>query len=134
MEKTDVTWLMVSTLLVLMMVSPGLALFYGGLVRSKNVLSILLQVTVSFCLAIVIWFIYGYSLAFKEGNAFFGDFSCMFLSGMINPNGTFVMSGTVPEIEFSFFRATFSGITCALIVGRFAERARFSAMLVFSAI
>lgn len=134
MEKADVAWLMVSTLLVLMMVLPGLALFYGGLVRSKNVLSILVQVTASFCLAVVLWFIYGYSLAFTEGNAFFGGFSRMFLSGMINPDGTFVMSGTVPEMAFAFFQATFAGITCALIVGAFAERARFSAVLVFTAI
>jgi Amt family ammonium transporter len=75
MDKADVTWLMVSTLLVLLMVMPGLALFYGGLVRSKNVLSVLMQVAATFTLAIVLWFIYGYSLAFTEGNAFFGGFS-----------------------------------------------------------
>lgn len=134
MEKADVAWLMVSTLLVLMMVLPGLALFYGGLVRSKNVLSILVQVAGTFSLAVVLWFVYGYSLAFTEGNAFFGGFSRVFLSGMINPDGTFVMSGTVPEMAFAFFQATFAGITCALIVGAFAERARFSAVLVFTAI
>lgn len=134
MEKADVAWLMVSTLLVLMMVLPGLALFYGGLVRSKNVLSILVQVASTFSLAVVLWFAYGYSLAFTEGNAFFGGFSRVFLSGMINPDGTFVMAGTVPEMAFAFFQATFAGITCALIVGAFAERARFSAVLVFTAI
>ncbi len=134
MEKADVAWLMVSTLLVLMMVLPGLALFYGGLVRSKNVLSILVQVAATFSLAVVLWFVYGYSLAFTEGNAFFGGFSRMFLSGMINPDGTFVMADTVPEMAFAFFQATFAGITCALIVGAFAERARFSAVLVFTAI
>ena len=134
MDKADVAWLMVSTLLVLMMVLPGLALFYGGLVRSKNVLSILVQVTATFSLAVVLWFVYGYSLAFTEGNAFFGGFSRLFFSGMTNPDGTLVMTGTVPEMAFAFFQATFAGITCALIVGAFAERARFSAVLVFTAI
>ena len=82
----------------------------------------------------MLWSIYGYSLAFTEGNAFFGGFSRMFLYGMINPDGTFVMSGTVPEMAFAFLQATFAGITCAPIVGAFAERARFSAVLVFTAI
>jgi len=135
MDKADVAWLMVSTLLVLMMVLPGLALFYGGLVRSKNVLSILMQVAGTFSLAVVLWFAYGYSLAFTEGNAFFGGFSRLFFSGTFNPaDSTFAMSGSVPELAFGFFQATFAGITCALIVGAFAERARFSAVLVFTAI
>jgi len=135
MDKADVAWVMVSTLLVLMMVLPGLALFYGGLVRSKNVLSILMQVAGTFALAVTLWFIYGYSLAFTEGNAFFGGFSRLFFSGMWNSaTSEHVLSGTIPEMAFGFFQATFAGITCALIVGAFAERARFSAVLVFTAI
>jgi Amt family ammonium transporter len=135
MDKADIGWLMVSTLLVLMMALPGLALFYGGLVRSKNVLSVLMQVTATFALAVVLWFIYGYSLAFTEGNAFIGGFSRLFFSGMFNPaDSTYAMSGSVTEIAFACFQATFAGITCALIVGAFAERTRFSAVLVFTAI
>jgi Amt family ammonium transporter len=131
--KADVAWLSISTILVLLMVAPGLALFYGGLVRSKNVLSVLMQVLVTFSLAVVLWFIYGYSLAFTEGNAFFGGFSKVFLGGMFDPvTGTFALSGTVPELSFVAFQATFAGITCALIVGAFAERARFSAILLFT--
>nr|WP_222863973.1 ammonium transporter [Pigmentiphaga aceris] len=131
--KADVAWLSISTILVLLMVAPGLALFYGGLVRSKNVLSVLMQVLVTFSLAVVLWFIYGYSLAFTEGNAFFGGFSKVFLGGMFDPvTGNFALSGTVPELSFVAFQATFAGITCALIVGAFAERARFSAVLLFT--
>lgn len=131
--KADVAWLSISTILVLLMVAPGLALFYGGLVRSKNVLSVLMQVLVTFSLAVVLWFIYGYSLAFTEGNAFFGGFSKVFLGGMFDPvTRTFGLSGTVPELSFVAFQATFAGITCALIVGAFAERARFSAVLLFT--
>src|SRR3546814_1822513 len=85
MDKADISWLLVSTLLVLMMAVPGLALFYGGLVRSKNVLSVLLQVLCTFALGLVLWFIYGYSLAFTEGNAFFGGLSRAFFSGMFTP-------------------------------------------------
>ncbi|ARP95492.1 ammonium transporter [Bordetella genomosp. 13] len=135
MDKADISWLLVSTLLVLMMAVPGLALFYGGLVRSKNVLSVLMQVLCTFALGIVLWFIYGYSLAFTEGNAFFGGFSRVFFSGMFTPaDGTYAMSATLTELLFASFQATFAGITCALIVGSFAERARFSAVLVFTAI
>jgi Amt family ammonium transporter len=134
MDKADVAWVMVSTLLVLMMVLPGLALFYGGLVRSKNVLSTLMQVMGTFTLAVVLWFMYGYSLAFTEGNAFFGGFSRLFFTGMWDSaTGEHVIAGTIPEMAFGFFQATFAGITCALIVGAFAERARFSAVLVFTA-
>ncbi len=135
MDKADISWLLVSTLLVLMMAVPGLAMFYGGLVRSKNVLSVLLQVMSTFVLGLVLWFIYGYSLAFTEGNAFFGGLSRAFFSGMFDPSdGKYSMSGTVPELLFASFQATFAGITCALVVGSFAERARFSAVLVFTAI
>ncbi|MVW80046.1 ammonium transporter [Bordetella sp. 02P26C-1] len=135
MDKADISWLLVSTLLVLMMAVPGLALFYGGMVRSKNVLSVLMQVLCTFALGLVLWFIYGYSLAFTEGNAFFGGFSRTFFSGMFTPaDGEYAMSGSITELLFASFQATFAGITCALIVGSFAERVRFSAVLVFTAI
>ena len=135
MNTTDMVWVSLSTLLVLMMVVPGLALFYGGLVRAKNVLSILLQVLTVFSLAIVLWFIYGYSLAFTDGNAVIGGLSRLLFSGMADPTtGEFVLAGTIPEIIFASFQATFAGITCALILGGFAERARFSAVLMFTVI
>ncbi|MBB5214346.1 ammonium transporter [Parapusillimonas granuli] len=135
MDKADLAWVSVSTLLVLLMAVPGLALFYGGLVRAKNVLSVLVQVTTVFALAIVLWFVYGYSLAFTEGNAIVGGFSRLLFSGMLDlASGGFALSGTVPELSFASFQATFAGITCALIVGGFAERARYAAVLVFTAI
>ena len=135
MNAADFVWVSVSTLLVLMMVVPALALFYGGLVRSKNVLSVLAQVLTTFSLAIVIWFVYGYSVAFTEGNAFFGGFSRLFFSGMANlDTGEYAMAGTIPEISFAAFQATFAGITCALIIGGLAERVRFSAVIVFTLI
>jgi len=135
MDKADVAWVGVSTLLVLLMVVPGLALFYGGLVRSKNVLSVLMQVMCSFAVAVLLWFAYGYSLTFTEGNAFVGGFSRSFFSDMFNPaDGKYSMTGSIPEFLYAAFQATFAGITCALIVGAFAERARFSAVLVFTAL
>ena len=135
MNAADFVWVSVSTLLVLMMVVPALALFYGGLVRSKNVLSVLAQVLTTFSLAIVVWFVYGYSVAFTEGNAFFGGFSRLFFSGMANlDTGEYVMAGTIPELSFAAFQATFAGITCALIVGGLAERVKFSAVIVFTLI
>lgn len=135
MDKTDLAWVSVSTLLVLLMVVPGLALFYGGLVRAKNVLSVLLQVMSTFTLAVVLWFIYGYSLAFTTGNAIFGGFDRLLFSGMIDVTaGSFAMSGGIPELSFAAFQATFAGITCALVVGGFAERMRYSAVLVFTGI
>ncbi len=137
-NKGDTAWMMVSTLLVLMMAVPGLALFYGGLVRSKNMLSVLMQVMVTFSLILVLWFVYGYSLAFTEGNAYIGGFDRLFMAGIWdNVAGTFANGATfskgvvIPEIVFSAFQATFAGITCALIVGAFAERAKFSAVLLF---
>jgi len=140
-DKGDVSWLMVSTLLVTFMAVPGLALFYGGLVRSKNMLSVLMQVMVVFSLVVVLWAIYGYSLAFTEGNAFFGGLSRLFLAGTWdNVAGTFAMGATfskgvvIPELLFAAFQATFAGITCALIVGAFAERIKFSAVLLFTVI
>jgi Amt family ammonium transporter len=133
MDKADVAWVGVSTLLVLLMVVPGLALFYGGLVRSKNVLSVLMQVICTFAVAVLLWFAYGYSLTFTEGNAFVGGFSRSFFGGMFNPaDGKYSMTGSIPEFLYAAFQATFAGITCALIVGAFAERARFSAVLVFT--
>jgi len=134
MDKADIAWMSVSTLLVLMMAVPGLALFYGGLVRSKNMLSVLMQVMATFVLGLVLWFVYGYSLAFTDGNSFFGGFSRVFFSGLFSPPETYAASGSIPELLFASFQATFAGITCALIVGSFAERARFSAVLVFTVI
>jgi Amt family ammonium transporter len=137
-NKGDTAWMMVSTLLVILMTVPGLALFYGGLVRSKNMLSVLMQVMVTFSLIVVLWFIYGYSLAFTEGNAFIGGFDRLFMKGIWdNAAGTFANAATfskgvvIPEIVFVAFQATFAGITCALIVGAFAERIKFSAVLLF---
>lgn len=135
MDKADLAWVSLSTLLVLMMVVPGLALFYGGLVRAKNVLSVLVQVMATFCLAVVLWFLYGYSLAFTEGNAFFGGLQRLMFSGMYDLSaGTYEMAGSIPELSFAAFQATFAGITCALVVGGIAERVRFSAVMVFTVI
>ena len=140
-NKGDTAWMMVSTILVLLMVVPGLALFYGGLVRSKNMLSVLMQVMVTFSLIVVLWFIYGYSLAFTQGNAFIGGFDRLFMKGIWdNAAGTFANGATfskgvvIPEIVFAAFQATFAGITCTLIVGAFAERIKFSAVLLFMVI
>ena len=140
-NKGDTSWMMVSTLLVIFMAIPGLALFYGGLVRSKNMLSVLMQIMVTFSMVTVLWFIYGYSLAFTEGNAFFGGFDRLFMKGIWdNVAGTFANAATfskgvvIPEIVFAAFQATFAGITCCLIVGAFAERIKFSAVLLFMAL
>ena len=137
-NKGDVSWMLLSTLLVIMMAVPGLALFYGGLVRSKNMLSVLMQVFVVFSLITVLWVVYGYSLAFTEGNAFIGGLDRLFLKGVFDPaTGTFAMAATfskgvvIPEIVFVAFQATFAAITCGLIVGAFAERMKFSAVLMF---
>ncbi|WP_438438945.1 ammonium transporter [Hydrogenophilus thermoluteolus] len=136
MNKGDVAWMLTSTLLVLMMVMPGLALFYGGMVRAKNVLSVLMQVMTTFALAVVLWAIYGYSLAFTEGNPYFGSFAKLFLSGVTLESlaDTFSEGVKLPEMAFIAFQGTFAGLTAALIVGGFAERMRFSAVLVFTAI
>ena len=137
-NKGDVSWMLVSTLLVIMMAIPGLALFYGGLVRSKNILSVLMQVFVVFAMIVVLWVVYGYSLAFTEGNAFIGGLDRLFLKGVFDPaTGSFAMAATfskgvvIPEIVFVVFQATFAAITCGLIVGAFAERAKFSGVLLF---
>src|SRR5688500_7071228 len=138
-NKGDVTWMLMCTALVIMMSVPALALFYGGMVRSKNALSVLMQVFVVFSLVTVLWFIYGYSLAFTEGNMFFGSLKDrLFLSGAMDvAKGEFANAATfskgvvIPEIVFVAFQATFAAITCCLVLGAFAERAKFSAVLVF---
>ncbi len=140
-NKGDVSWMIVATAFVIMMSVPGLALFYGGLVRSKNMLSVLMQVMVTFSMIVVLWCIYGYSLAFTEGNAFIGGFDRLFMKGMFNPaDGSFATAATfskgvvLPELLYMAFQATFAAITCCLIVGAFAERMKFSAVLAFMAI
>jgi len=140
-NKGDVSWMLVSATLVLMMSIPALALFYGGMVRSKNMLSVLMQVFVVFSLITVLWCIYGYSIAFTEGNAFFGSFDRLFLRGTFDAaKGEFAMASTfskgtpLPELAFVAFQATFAAITVCLILGAFAERVRFSAVLLFAVI
>ncbi|WP_440224294.1 ammonium transporter [Dokdonella sp. MW10] len=132
-DKGDVAWMLTSTLLVLLMTVPGLALFYGGMVRSKNVLSVLMQVLVVFSLLVVLWAVYGYSLAFAGGNAFIGTFDKLFLSGVTIESlaDTFTDNVKLPEYVFIAFQSTFAGITGALIVGAFAERMKFSATILF---
>src|SRR5215831_12692637 len=131
-NKGDVAW---------MLTSPALALFYGGLVRAKNMLSVLMQVFVVFSMITVLWCIYGYSLAFTEGNPFFGGMSRLFLSGTFDSmKGEFAMAATfskgvvLPELVFVAFQATFAAITCCLIFGALVERVKFSAILLFIAI
>ncbi|MGE5104272.1 MAG: ammonia channel protein, partial [Betaproteobacteria bacterium] len=138
-NKGDVSWMLVSTALVLMMSVPALALFYGGMVRSKNMLSVLMQVFVVFSLITVLWCVYGYSLAFTEGNAFFGSFDRLFLKGTFDAaKGEFAMAATfskntpLPELVYVAFQATFAAITVCLILGAFAERVRFAAVLLFA--
>ena len=132
-DKGDVAWMLVATLLVVFMAVPGLALFYGGLVRSKNMLSVLMQVMCVFSLIVVLWAIYGYSLAFGGGGAFIGVLDKVMLAG-VTPDSladTFSAGFKLPEYVFIAFQATFAAITCALIVGSFAERVKFSAVLLF---
>lgn len=136
MSKADNTWVMICAALVILMSIPGLALFYGGLVRSKNMLSVLMQIFVTFSLISVLWVVYGYSLAFTEGNAFFGALDKLFLKG-ITPDSlgaTFSKGVFTTEFAFVIFQGAFAAITCGLIVGAFAERIRFSAVLLFMAI
>ena len=133
-DKGDVAWMLTSTLLVLLMVVPGLALFYGGMVRSKNVLSILIQVAMVFSVISVLWVLYGYSLAFSGEGPWIGNLDKALLKGVdINSlAATFTKGVALPELVFVAFQLTFAGITGALIVGAFAERARFAAVLLFS--
>jgi len=132
-NKGDTAWMTISTALVLFMTLPGLALFYGGLVRSKNMLSVLMQVFVVTALIYVLWAVYGYTLAFGGDGAFFGTFDKLFLKGITadSVTGTFSKGVVIPELTFVAFQATFAAITCALIVGAFAERIKFSAVLAF---
>jgi Amt family ammonium transporter len=135
-NKGDTAWMTVATVLVILMTIPGLALFYGGLVRSKNMLSVLMQVFVVTALIYVLWTLYGYSVAFTAGNPFMGSLDKIFLKG-ITPDSvaaTFSKGVVIPELTFVGFQATFAAITCALIVGSFAERIKFSAVLLFCAI
>jgi len=137
-NKGDVAWMLTSTALVLLMSVPALALFYGGLVRAKNMLSVLMQVFVVFSLITVLWCVYGYSLAFTEGNRFFGGLDRLFLAGTFDSvKGEFAMAATfskgvvIPELVFVAFQATFAAITCCLIFGALVERVKFSAILLF---
>lgn len=138
-DKGDTTWMMVSTLLVILMIIPGVALFYGGLVRAKNMLSVLTQVMAIFCLISILWAVYGYSLAFGDGGSLnwaIGDLSKLFLAG-ITPDSTaatFTDGVVIPELVFVAFQLTFAAITVALIVGGLAERVKFSALMVFGAL
>ncbi|MFN3715562.1 MAG: ammonium transporter [Thiobacillus sp.] len=136
-DKGDTTWMMVSTLLVILMIIPGVALFYGGLVRAKNMLSVLTQVMAIFCLVSVLWAVYGYSLAFGDGGSMnwaIGDLSKMFLAGITGDStaATFSDGVVIPEFTFVAFQLTFAAITVALIVGGLAERVKFSALMVFA--
>ncbi|HJT43579.1 MAG TPA: ammonium transporter [Rhizomicrobium sp.] len=136
-DKGDTAWMLVSTILVLLMIVPGLALFYGGLVRSKNMLSVLTQTLVITCIVMVVWALWGYSEAFTDGgglNAYVGGFSKAFLKG-VDPSTvveTFSRGVVIPEIVFVAFQMTFAAITTALVIGGFAERMKFSAICVFS--
>jgi ammonium transporter, Amt family len=133
-NKGDTAWMTVATLLVLMMIVPGLALFYGGLVRAKNMLSVLMQVMMVSCLIMVLWMIYGYTLSFGGDGKFFGTFDKLFLKGITTESvaATFSKGVYIPELTFVAFQATFAAITCALIIGAFAERIKFSAVLLFT--
>ncbi len=130
LSGANTAWILTATALVLFMTLPGLSLFYGGLVRTKNVLSILMQCFAIACMASLIWLIFGYSLAFGEGGAWLGDFSRVFMSGMSRES----LAGDIPESLFFMFQMTFAIITPALIVGAFAERMKFSSVLIFSAL
>jgi len=130
LNGANTAWILTSTALVLFMTIPGLAMFYAGLVRSKNVLSVFMQCFAITCVSSILWFVVGYSLAFGEGNAWIGDFSKIMFSGI--DRGT--LSGDIPESLFAMFQMTFAIITPALIIGGFAERMKFSAMLIFSGI
>lgn len=130
LSGADTAWILTATALVLFMTIPGLSLFYAGLTRSKNVLSVLMQCFALTCLMSILWYIAGYSLAFSEGNPWIGDLSNLFMANVTKD----AMSGTIPEALFAGFQMTFAVITPALIVGAFAERMKFSAMLLFSSI
>ncbi|PCH93465.1 MAG: ammonia channel protein, partial [Rhodobacteraceae bacterium] len=128
MNGADTAWIIVATALVLFMTLPGLALFYGGLVRARNVLSVFMQCFAIACLMSVLWLAFGYSIAFGDGNAYWGGLDKMFLIGITADT----LHGTIPEILFFMFQMTFAIITPALIVGAYVERINFSFVLVFS--
>ncbi len=132
-DKGDAAFMYTATIMVILMTIPGLALFYGGLVRSKNTLSVLMQVFVTFSLISVLWVVYGYSLAFTPGNAFLGSLDKLFLEGVTAASvaATFSKGVYIPELFFVAFQCTFAAITCSLIVGAYAERMKFSAVLIF---
>lgn len=132
-QKGDIAWMMVATILVLMMSMPGIALFYGGLVRRKNMLSVLMQTASIFAVIILLWAIYGYSIAFTEGNSFFGGTSRIGMAGLTIESlaATFSKGVMIPELTYFVFQAVFAGIACALITGGLAERVKFSALLLF---
>ena len=137
-NKGDTAWLMTCTVLVIVMSIPGIALFYGGLVRSKNMVSVLMQSMAIFSLVIVLWCLYGYSLSFTEGGSFFGGFDRAFLGGIYDASkGTFATAATfskgivIPEFVYMVFQGAFAAITCCLIIGAFAERIKFSALMIF---
>ena len=135
MDKGDVAWMMISSVLVLFMTLPGLALFYGGLVRSKNMLSVLMQTTLIACMVMVLWVIYGYSVTFGGGTSpYWGGLGKLFLSGVTpdSMSATFSAGYVIPEYLFIVFQMTFAAITPALVIGAFAERVKFSAVLLFS--
>lgn len=135
-QKGDTAWLLFATVLVMLMIVPGLALFYGGLVRAKNILSVLMQVLVVASLALVLWALYGYSLAFDGGNAWIGGFGKAMLAG-VGPESTaptFTPGVMVPELAYVAFQGAFAAISCALVVGAIAERAKLAAVLLFAAI
>ncbi len=132
-DKADTAWMMLCTMLVLVMIVPGLALFYSGMVRAKNALSVQMQVFVGFSLIVLLWVVYGYSLAFTGTGQWIGGFERVLLHG-ITPDSTaatFTDGVVIPEFVFVSFQATFAAITCCLIVGSFAERAKFAAVLIF---
>ena len=133
-DKGDTAWMLTSTMLVILMTIPGLALFYGGMVRSKNVLSLLMQVFMTFSMVAILWAVYGYSLAFTAGNPFIGGFDRLFMQGLTPASiaATFSKGVYIPEFVYFVFQMTFACITPCLIVGAFAERIKFSAVLLFT--
>ena len=138
-DMGNISWMMTATVLVIFMSLPGLALFYGGMVRKKNMLSVLMQTFTIFCVIAVLWVVYGYSVAFSNGSAYFGGLDKLFLNGVIyDAKGNFVATATfskgvvIPELMFAMFQLTFACITCALIAGAYAERMKFAAVLIFT--
>lgn len=134
-DKADTLWVLLSTILVLLMILPGLVMFYGGMVRNKNVLSVMNQVLATVAVVFVLWFAFGYSFAFTEGNKIWGSMSRLFFNGMFDiKTEKFELNGAIPEVVYASFQMIFAAIACCLIVGGFAERMKFSAVLVFMVI